>query len=435
MGDVTPFSASLGSSEHVSPILELWREHGLDAAKYEAAKRLRNECSHSLLEQELLLRLDGAPGPRLLIDGVWFSRPFGGITRVWEQILSTWRLPGLNTHDAPIAFIDRNSHLALCAAFRSLDGADADPLDVEAVKSLSDENAALASSWSADVFLSSWISHCDQSKYACPELALVHDCLPERYGVAQPLADLRRRWLQGATAHLSVSRDTADDLVRYLKTPKDLLPWCHPVPAPVFAQTATDEASARLWEQLRVSAGFQDLFILLPATSSIGSYKNPELVANALRVPPLQTVQLVVCGVGSQQRSLQLQQHFPWMAGRCLSVGLTDLELAVAYRYALAVVIPSHAEGFGLPAVEAMAAGAVVLVADSRGLREAGGNAAMRFDPRQPTELASLLQLLLESNSNWLRSILLGRAQRRLAALQPDGLGLALLALARRLVR
>jgi hypothetical protein len=68
-------------------------------------------------------------------------------------------------------------------------------------------------------------------------------------------------------------------------------------------------------------------------------------------------------------------------------------------------------------------------------LREAGGNAAMRFDPRQPTELASLLQLLLESNSNWLRSILLGRAQRRLAALQPDGLGLALLALARRLVR
>jgi peptidoglycan/LPS O-acetylase OafA/YrhL len=45
---------------------------------------------------------------------------------------------------------------------------------------------------------------------------------------------------------------------------------------------------------------------------------------------------------------------------------------AVAVIVALAVVLPSHAEGFGLPAVEAMASGAAVLVADSRGLREAG---------------------------------------------------------------
>lgn len=97
------------------------------------------------------------------------------------------------------------------------------------------------------------------------------------------------------------------------------------------------------------------------------------------------------------------------------------------------MVIPSHAEGFGLPAVEAMAAGATVLVADSRGLREAGAGAALRFSSRRPAELAALLSLLGPDQPAWLSSQLAQRRQRRLAALHPDLLGLALLALARQL--
>ena len=34
------------------------------------------------------MRLRGASGPRLLVDGLCFVRPHGGITRLWEQILS-----------------------------------------------------------------------------------------------------------------------------------------------------------------------------------------------------------------------------------------------------------------------------------------------------------------------------------------------------------
>ena len=59
----------------------------------------------------------------------------------------------------------------------------------------------------------------------------------------------------------------------------------------------------------------------------------------------------------------------------CTSIyaaGFTDVELALVYRHALAVVIPSRIEGFGLPAIE-VAAGGLPLLADSRGLREAGG--------------------------------------------------------------
>jgi glycosyltransferase involved in cell wall biosynthesis len=52
-------------------------------------------------------------------------------------------------------------------------------------------------------------------------------------------------------------------------------------------------------------------------------------------------------------------------------------ELADIYRAAPLVAIPSESEGFGLPAIEALACGAAVLASDIPALREAGGNAAV----------------------------------------------------------
>jgi glycosyltransferase involved in cell wall biosynthesis len=57
--------------------------------------------------------------------------------------------------------------------------------------------------------------------------------------------------------------------------------------------------------------------------------------------------------------------------------GLSRAELAEVYRRAGVVLIPSGAEGFGLPAIEALACGAVVVASDIPALREAGGPAAV----------------------------------------------------------
>ena len=69
------------------------------------------------LLEELMRRLRGEPAPHLLVDALWLQRPTGGITRVWEQILTTWSLPGLVSAAAPITLIDREARSALLSRF------------------------------------------------------------------------------------------------------------------------------------------------------------------------------------------------------------------------------------------------------------------------------------------------------------------------------
>ncbi len=56
-------------------------------------------------------------------------------------------------------------------------------------------------------------------------------------------------------------------------------------------------------------------------------------------------------------------------------------QLAGAYQRAVLLIFPSHLEGFGLPVLEAMAAGCPVVCSDASSLPEVGGDAALYFDP------------------------------------------------------
>ena len=426
-------SSSFSDWEAAARVLRVWRERGRNAAESFLSNDIQVE-SGGLLLKELHHRLCRESGPRLLIDGCWFCRPYGGITRVWQQIFSTWQLPGLINAEAPVALIDRNCQLSLANSLLSLNGQEVDPLDPMALAELSEENSCLVEQWNADVFCSSWISNSGFHRPACSELALVHDCLPERIRPDKPeLMALRRRWWSQAATHLAVSSATAEDLAHLKKKPDLQLPWCHIAPAEAFYQTPDSPGVPSLWRRLQREAGLPDAFVLLPATSAIGSYKNPELLAQALADRDLLSLPLLLCGIAAEQRAEELEFHFPHLRGRVLTAGFTDLELALVYRKALAVVIPSRIEGFGLPAIEAMASGGLTLIADARGLREAGAEAALRFSPRQPGQLSNLLKLVVDPfTRKWLQSRLLPRVRSRLARLNPDLIGLALLAQARR---
>ena len=70
---------------------------------------------------------------------------------------------------------------------------------------------------------------------------------------------------------------------------------------------------------------------------------------------------------------------------------LSDAELEYCYQHARGLIFPSHAEGFGLPVVEALQHGLHVLVSDIPIHREVGREFCTYFDHQSPDALARLV--------------------------------------------
>ncbi len=80
------------------------------------------------------------------------------------------------------------------------------------------------------------------------------------------------------------------------------------------------------------------------------------------RWTPEQEEQLRLLGIGHSVRQVS---------------GLGREQLAAFYRRAAVVLQPSETEGFGLPVIEALACGAIVVASDIPPLREVGSGAAI----------------------------------------------------------
>jgi len=88
--------------------------------------------------------------------------------------------------------------------------------------------------------------------------------------------------------------------------------------------------------------------------------------------------------------------------------------LAALYRRASLVLMPSEAEGFGLPLVEAMACGTPAIASDIPALREVGAEAAVYCAVGDlPAWSATLAAMLLERSTEPARW-----AERRAAAIR-----------------
>jgi glycosyltransferase involved in cell wall biosynthesis len=74
---------------------------------------------------------------------------------------------------------------------------------------------------------------------------------------------------------------------------------------------------------------------------------------------------------------------------------LSDADMASAYAHAEVFVFPSRFEGFGLPALEAMASGTPAILAEATSLPEVGGDAALYFDPGDVEQLCEQIDRVL----------------------------------------
>ena len=85
---------------------------------------------------------------------------------------------------------------------------------------------------------------------------------------------------------------------------------------------------------------------------------------------------------------------------RIARVGWMDDDVLPAFfRQAEAVAYPSLEEGFGLPALEALACGSVLVTTTGSAMEEVVGDAALLVPPRDPAALAAALRQALTDES------------------------------------
>jgi len=94
--------------------------------------------------------------------------------------------------------------------------------------------------------------------------------------------------------------------------------------------------------------------------------------------------------------------------------GLSDLEVRCAYKLCSLFVFPSSYEGFGIPILEAMAAGCPMVLSDIPVFREITQSKGVYFPPDDVDAMASAIETVLSSSSQ--RANLIGYGKERVRA-------------------
>ena len=142
-------------------------------------------------------------------------------------------------------------------------------------------------------------------------------------------------------------------------------------------------------------------------------------------------VLLLAGGDRANRPALEVLARGLGVADRVVFTGqVHDADLPVLYSECALFVLPSLEEGFGLPALEAMACGAAVVAADRAAIPEVVGDAGLLVDPEDEAAIAAAMTRVLSNPE--LRESLRRRGLERAREFPPDRTAGAVLALLRR---
>lgn len=215
-------------------------------------------------------------------------------------------------------------------------------------------------------------------------VAVVHDIMHFDGPAARPLRGLvARQWMRRSIRRSAVthtpSRFTAD---RLAATWPELAGKIRAVPNGVD-ELFFDSAGAHLPERLRSWVGERRYML---SVGNLKRHKNLRVGVELLRAIP-------------ELAWIVLGEHFPdWedvvadvrkagFGDRMLVLPReSDATLRALYADAAFLLFPSHYEGFGLPVLEAMAAGTLVIATSATSVPEVLGDCGWSCDPRDPAQ-------------------------------------------------
>ena len=166
---------------------------------------------------------------------------------------------------------------------------------------------------------------------------------------------------------------------------------------PLATRVRYRELEPRDWEVLQIRYGLTVPFILFVGT--VEPRKNLARLVRAFDLIARDVEHELLLAGPSGWRSQEYERALAESSARfrVRRLGFVpDDDLAMLYQSAAVVAIPSISEGFGLPVLEAMAAGGAVLTSSTSSMPEVGGDGAHYVHPFDVEGLAEGLRLLIE---------------------------------------
>lgn len=214
---------------------------------------------------------------------------------------------------------------------------------------------------------------------------MIPELLPE-FQDGNPHLD-KRAYVEAADLVLCISESTK----------KDLLDVYGPIRAPIrVTPLGVHPGFGRALPRPGIVPEHYVLFV-----GKRDGYKDFSVFAQAFAAAGLPgEIALLAVGGGTFTEQEQRLLATLGVAGRAWQADLRDEDMPGAYARALGFVFSSRYEGFGLPTVEAMAAGCPAVLADTSSHPEVGGDAAMYFEPGDAAMLALRLRTLWEDRAD-----------------------------------
>ena len=204
-----------------------------------------------------------------------------------------------------------------------------------------------------------------------------------------------QRHLRRATAIITGTEVGKSELMYFYRLPHDRI-HILPHPTPSFALNAPRRDDMDVIRRFDL----EEDFLLYPA--QFWPHKNHVNLLLALKC--LEDDGNVVPGlvfVGSDKgnrRFVEDQARELGLSHKVRFLGFVSIEDLIAlYRYAQALVYPSFSGPENLPPLEAFALGCPVLASDLPGAREQLGEAALLFDPNDPSDIARQILRIKEA--------------------------------------
>lgn len=199
---------------------------------------------------------------------------------------------------------------------------------------------------------------------------------------------------------LTISDSSKNDIINEYHVPEEKVVTIYPG----IKEITTLEPRVFGMNQLKAKYSLSDHYLLFVGT--LQPRKNIvrliEAFAKVLKNPEIapetrKALQLVIIGKRGwlYEEILAAPEKYGVSEQVKFLEGIQDDELNIFYKHALAYVLPSLYEGFGLPVLEAMQRGCPVITSNISSLPEAGGDAALYVDPKDVDDISEKMALII----------------------------------------